>query len=126
MKPAFKEAAATLATQTSKARLAMIDCTDGANQPICEKHEIKGYPTLKLFKAGKFVENYQQHRTAVAMLAYINSQIEEKAPRPVRGGFVTSEHVRAGNTTLQSVRARVFKKLVVQKVDTGIHHQYNR
>jgi hypothetical protein len=84
MEPAFKEAAATLAKQTTQARLAQIDCADSDNQPICEKHEIKGYPTLKLYKAGKFVEEYRSQRDAATMVNYMNRFLDSaKAPPPV-------------------------------------------
>ena len=46
MAEAYKDAAAQLKAKGSKARLAEVDCT--ANAKVCEKAEIRGYPTLKV------------------------------------------------------------------------------
>lgn len=43
------------------------------------RYQVKGYPTLKLFKQnGKTVKDYQQARDATAMINFVTSEITDK------------------------------------------------
>ena len=61
LKPDYAKAAEDLKAEGVKGRLAMLDCTN--NPEITEEYEIAGYPTLKLFKNGKFIKDYKGKRT---------------------------------------------------------------
>ena len=43
---------------------------------ICREHEVKGYPTIKYFNRGKFVENYQGDRTKDNFVNFINTKVK--------------------------------------------------
>ena len=89
--PAYKEAASALKAQGSKARLAEVDCT--IHTKTCTKYDIKGYPTLKLFKDGAEAEKYAGQRTKDAFVEYAvkaAGEEKEKAAEEVhcRHGFL--------------------------------------
>jgi protein disulfide-isomerase-like protein len=54
-KPAFSEAAAELGDD-DKLLLAAVDCTK--ETALCAESEVRGYPTFRLYRSGKFVEKY--------------------------------------------------------------------
>lgn len=68
--PEFETAASTLKDQNVK--LAAIDCT--VEKEICEKHAIKGYPTLAVFRSGAEVTKYQGPREAAAIVKFMKKQ----------------------------------------------------
>lgn len=68
--PEFETAASTLKNQNIK--LAAIDCT--VEKDICEKHAIKGYPTLAVFRSGAEVTKYQGPREAAAIVKFMKKQ----------------------------------------------------
>ncbi|XP_072385588.1 protein disulfide-isomerase A5-like [Diabrotica undecimpunctata] len=79
MKPEYNVAAQQLSSEGHKYCLAMIDCAE--NPSIAEEYHISGFPTLKLFKNGKFVADYNGKRTADDLksfvLKYMNNPKEE-------------------------------------------------
>jgi protein disulfide-isomerase-like protein len=78
MKPAYGEASAVVNTATDKPqKLAAVDCT--AHAELCNKFGVRGYPTIKYFKAGKEEFKYEGGRTKEALIAYMN---DPKAPPP--------------------------------------------
>jgi protein disulfide-isomerase A1 len=68
--PEYETAAASLKDQNIK--LAAVDCT--VEKEICEKHAIKGYPTLAVFRAGAEVTKYQGPREAAAIVKFMKKQ----------------------------------------------------
>ncbi|EDO19136.1 hypothetical protein Kpol_2000p104 [Vanderwaltozyma polyspora DSM 70294] len=54
--------------------LAQVDCTE--NQELCMEHQIRGYPTIKIFKNGNLEEpkDYQGARKADAMIDFMIKQ----------------------------------------------------
>ncbi len=40
----------TLSGEAKGFTVAEVDCTDAASKALCEKHSIRGYPTLLFFK----------------------------------------------------------------------------
>ncbi|EXX78145.1 protein disulfide isomerase PDI1 [Rhizophagus irregularis DAOM 197198w] len=67
--PEYEEAATALKAENIK--LAKVDCT--AETELCAEHEIKGYPTLKVFKDGKASE-YNGGREANLIISYMKKQ----------------------------------------------------
>lgn len=61
MKGEYKRAAEELIAEGYNSRFAMVDCTE--NQEIADEFAIAAFPTLKLFKNGKFVKDYKGKRT---------------------------------------------------------------
>lgn len=68
--PEFETAASSLKDQNIK--LAAVDCT--VEKEICEKHAIKGYPTLAVFRSGAEVTKYQGPREAAAIVKFMKKQ----------------------------------------------------
>lgn len=68
--PEYESAANSLKEQNIK--LAAVDCT--VEKEICEKHAIKGYPTLAVFRAGAEVTKYQGPREAAAIVKFMKKQ----------------------------------------------------
>jgi hypothetical protein len=64
--PEYEEAATALKAESIK--LAKVDCT--AETELCAEHEVKGYPTLKVFKDGKATE-YNGGRKANLIINYM-------------------------------------------------------
>ncbi|ORX84912.1 thioredoxin-domain-containing protein [Basidiobolus meristosporus CBS 931.73] len=58
-----------------------IDCV--ANESICEKNKIDGYPTILLYNKGKLVEEFADEHTYEAILAYVSSKAAEYKPAEV-------------------------------------------
>jgi protein disulfide isomerase len=67
--PDYEKAADMLKEKGSKAVLAEVDCT--VEKDTCSKNEVRGYPTLKFFEKGNFVEKYSGKRTAEDIVDYI-------------------------------------------------------
>lgn len=44
--------------------LLSIDCQDESTLPLCARHDIGSYPSLRLFKKGNHVANYKGPRRA--------------------------------------------------------------
>ena len=51
--------------------LGRVNCQD-SGKTLCEKFEIKIYPTVSLFRHGSFQENYVGERTAGKKSCFIN------------------------------------------------------
>lgn len=71
MKPIYSEAADLLKEKGISGTLAAIDC--GTASELCRKFNIEGYPTIKYFKNGKFVSDYNKERSTEAILEYLKS-----------------------------------------------------
>jgi protein disulfide-isomerase A6 len=73
-----------------------INCQDGANQGICSRHQIKGYPTIMWFGSEKYdkPEVYNGARTGKALdeyaLAHIPSYVSHKLTGATLPEFITS------------------------------------
>ena len=72
LKPAWKEAAKMLSEQEedSYTTFAAVDCT--VNRIVCQRFEVRGYPTLIFFHKGKMVK-YEGARRANALLEFVNN-----------------------------------------------------
>ena len=89
-RPEFGKAAAKIGKEiTAKPIIfAHINCGN-TGRKICNKHDIKQLPALKLFKEGEFVKNYAGPATE---LAFSNFARKELNPGPKR--LVTQEEVK--------------------------------
>lgn len=71
LKPVYSEAA----DKSTGTIFAAVDC--GANNSVCQKFKIDGYPTIKFFKKGKFFRDYSSERKVEAFLNFLRSNTED-------------------------------------------------
>ncbi|KAF8564118.1 hypothetical protein P879_11900 [Paragonimus westermani] len=69
LKPSFIAAGKRLAAMTDNIALALVDCT--AQEGICGEFGVKGYPTIKLFKDGKHVHDFDGARDEEGIVNYM-------------------------------------------------------
>jgi protein disulfide-isomerase A1 len=67
--PEYEKAGATLKNKGYAGVLAKVDCT--ANEEVCGKYGVGGYPTIKFFKAGADPADFTGGRTAPDIVAYM-------------------------------------------------------
>ncbi|KAI7892401.1 thioredoxin-like protein [Mucor mucedo] len=89
--PEYEIAATTL--KDKEIKIAKVDCTE--NQDLCQKYDVRGYPTLKVFRNGE-TSDYKGARKADGIVSYMQKQ----ASPPVTqldatnfGDFSTSDRV---------------------------------
>ncbi|KAK3096713.1 hypothetical protein FSP39_002612 [Pinctada imbricata] len=70
--PEYEKAATALKGNDPPVALAKVDCT--ANEETCKKYGVSGYPTLKIFRAGEFAEEYGGPREADGITKYMMSR----------------------------------------------------
>ncbi|KAL0234214.1 hypothetical protein PCE1_001251 [Barthelona sp. PCE] len=66
----FTKAAETLESYKHKMILAEVDCDDHGE--LCQKFEVKGYPTVKLFRNGAIFMDYEGGRTEQDIIAFMD------------------------------------------------------
>lgn len=71
MKPAFAEAAAKISELKVNCMLGAVDAT--VENALASKHGIKGFPTLKYFRKGKYIMDYDKKRTVEDIVAFATS-----------------------------------------------------
>ncbi|EDO31631.1 predicted protein [Nematostella vectensis] len=54
-------------------QFAKVDCTDPRSKVLCDNFKIEGYPSVKLFKFGKYAGDYIGQRTDAALVNYMES-----------------------------------------------------
>ncbi|KAA3681538.1 protein disulfide isomerase family A, member 3, partial [Paragonimus westermani] len=69
LKPSFIAAGERLAATTDNIALALVDCT--TQEGICGEFGVKGYPTIKLFKDGKHVHDFDGTRDEEGIVNYM-------------------------------------------------------
>jgi len=75
--PEFVKAATTLASQTAENEIALADVDCTVHRDLCEKYEVSGFPTLKLFRNdGSEPTEYDQGRKADAIIKFMLRQKE--------------------------------------------------
>jgi len=81
LKPHYEEAATKLRKDSIK--IAKVDCT--TNRDTCEKHEVTGYPTIKIFAQDGETIDYSGAHTADAIVAKMLHEVTSE-PVPTEQG----------------------------------------
>lgn len=76
MKPDYSKVADDLKSSTDHCTLAMFDCTK--NPEITEKYQISGFPTVKLFRSGKYIADYKGARSPDNIKQFITEHSKTK------------------------------------------------
>jgi len=74
LKPEFDKASKDLLANDPPVTLAKIDCTE-AGKDTCNRFEVRGYPTLKIFRGGEVSQDYNGPRDAGGIVKYMKSQV---------------------------------------------------
>ena len=86
--PEYAKAAKTLKDEGSAIRLAKVDATE--QKELAEKYEVKGYPTIKLFRSGKAPIDFSAGRMAADIINWL-----KKKTGPPAQTVETAEQARA-------------------------------
>jgi len=70
--PEYDVAATKL--KESNIQIAKVDADNEVNKPLASRFGIRGFPTLKLFRKGKVVSDYQGERSADAIVSFMKKQ----------------------------------------------------
>jgi len=70
--PEYEKAANTLSEQGQDGTIVKVDCTEEAD--LCQKYEVQGYPTVKLFKGPENPVTYPGGRNADAIVSFMVKQ----------------------------------------------------
>eukprot|EP00088_Acartia_fossae_P031449 TRINITY_DN3233_c0_g1_i3.p1 TRINITY_DN3233_c0_g1~~TRINITY_DN3233_c0_g1_i3.p1 ORF type:complete len:487 (-),score=149.91 TRINITY_DN3233_c0_g1_i3:914-2374(-) len=74
LKPEFEKSAGDLLKNDPPVTLAKVDCTEGGKES-CNKFEVRGYPTLKIFRNGELSADYNGPREAAGITKYMKAQV---------------------------------------------------
>jgi len=78
-KPHFTEAAAKM-RENSKVSFAAVDCTK--HNPVCQAHEVQGFPTFKYFNYGKNPTPYEGGREEKDFIAFMEDPSNPRPSKP--------------------------------------------
>jgi len=74
LKPEFEKSAGDLLRNDPPVHLVKVDCTE-AGKDTCGRFEVRGYPTLKIFKSGELSSDYNGPREAAGITKFMRSQV---------------------------------------------------
>ncbi|OAD59096.1 Protein disulfide-isomerase A3 [Eufriesea mexicana] len=74
LKPEYAKAAEMLLGNDPPITLAKVDCTE-SGKDTCNKYSVNGYPTLKIFSRGDFINDYNGPREAAGIAKYMKAQV---------------------------------------------------
>jgi len=74
LKPEFEKAASGLLANDPPVSLVKVDCTEGG-KATCGRFDVKGYPTLKIFRNGELSSDYNGPREAAGISKFMRSQV---------------------------------------------------
>jgi len=74
MKPEFDKCSGDLLANDPPVHLVKVDCTE-AGKDTCGRFEVKGYPTLKIFRNGELSSDYNGPREAAGITKFMKSQV---------------------------------------------------
>jgi len=74
LKPEFEKSAGDLLKNDPPVTLAKVDCTE-AGKDVCNRFEVRGYPTLKIFRNGELSADYNGPREAAGITKYMKAQV---------------------------------------------------
>ncbi len=73
----------TLSEQAKDFTVAEVDCTEADSKSLCEKHQIRGYPTVLFFKDGNVYKYNRPRKVAdfadFASAGYSQAGVEKSA-----------------------------------------------
>ncbi|KAK4756210.1 hypothetical protein SAY87_006337 [Trapa incisa] len=73
--PEYEKAASLLSSHDPPIVLAKLDANEELNKEIASEHDIKGFPTLKIFRKGqKIAQEYKGPRDAEGIVSYLKKQ----------------------------------------------------
>jgi protein disulfide-isomerase A6 len=103
LKPIYEKAAQSL---KGLAKVAAIDCDEEKNKRLCEEYNVKGFPTLKVFKPGKgkgkpIIEDYQGARKAGAIVSHVAGLIPNHVTRVTDAKF--DDFLSKNNETAKAI-----------------------
>lgn len=81
LEPEYKSAAKSLEEEAPKVQLAKVDATK--EEKLASRFGIEGFPTLKLFRDGEFVKDYNGPRTSSGIVKFMK---EQQSGAPASGG----------------------------------------
>ncbi|EFA03047.1 protein disulfide-isomerase A3 [Tribolium castaneum] len=73
--PKFADAAKQSEESSRPIAFVMVDCENDGKQ-TCEKFGVSSFPTLKIFRNGKFLKAYEGPREAPAIAKYMKAQVD--------------------------------------------------
>jgi len=74
LKPEFEKSSSDLLANDPPVHLVKVDCTE-AGKDTCGRFEVRGYPTLKIFKSGELSSDYNGPREAAGITKFMRSQV---------------------------------------------------
>jgi protein disulfide isomerase family A protein 3 len=74
MKPEFEKSSGDLLANDPPVTLAKVDCTEGGKD-VCSRFEVRGYPTLKIFRNGELSSDYNGPREAAGITKFMKAQV---------------------------------------------------
>eukprot|EP00094_Tigriopus_californicus_P001124 TCALIF_01087-PA protein Name:"Similar to PDIA3 Protein disulfide-isomerase A3 (Gallus gallus)" AED:0.03 eAED:0.03 QI:0/0/0/0.66/1/1/3/0/490 len=74
LKPEFDKAAEYLGQNDPPVHLVKVDCTEDGKE-VCGRFEVKGYPTLKIFRGGEMSQDYNGPRELKGIVKYMQAQV---------------------------------------------------
>jgi len=74
IKPEFEKSAGDLLANDPPVSLVKVDCTE-AGKDTCGRFEVRGYPTLKIFRNGELSSDYNGPREAAGITKFMKSQV---------------------------------------------------
>lgn len=73
--PEYEKAASVLSKNDPPVVLAKVDANEDVNKELASKYEVKGFPTLKIFRnGGDIIQDYKGPREADGIIEYLKKQ----------------------------------------------------
>lgn len=70
---------------------AAVDCTSPENDDLCSQNDINAYPTIKYFKFGKFISEYDGPRNADGFQSFLQKFGQTASPKAPPAEFMFDE-----------------------------------
>ncbi|CAI5974315.1 unnamed protein product [Closterium sp. NIES-64] len=103
----YEKAAKALADAGSAVKLAKVDADDSKNKGLAKKYDVKGFPTLKIFRKGSDApQDYNGPRDADGIVSYLKKQ-----SGPATSEAKSAEHIKDLAASESVVVVGVFKDL---------------
>jgi len=122
MKPEFEKAAGGLLSNDPPVSLIKVDCTEGGKD-TCSRFEVRGYPTLKIFRNGEMSSDYNGPREAAGIEKYMKAQVGP-ASRPLADAAAAQKELSKGEVVVYCLGAdssdlcKTFQKVAAKMRET--------